>query len=135
MVEITVEQLAEALEILRLLEKKYKRHYFRKRVQILAASAGTNNLEFQNTWADREYHILGSVVQNDTTDYTWLGWGILDGNVHHLFDEVITPLKDAWYKNTDEQVITEGQTYRAQLTGCTAADVLTMFLWGYWTKV
>ena len=135
MVEITVEQLAEALEILHFLEKKHKKYYFHKRVQILSAATGTNNLDFKNEWADKIYHIQGSVVQNDTTDYTWLGWGVLAGGVLHVFDEDITPLKDAWYQTYEEQVITEGETYRAQLTGVTALDVLTMFLWGWWEEV
>ena len=135
MVEITVEQLAEALEILRFLEKKHKKYYFHKRVQILSAATGTNNLDFKNEWAAKIYHIQGSVVQNDTTGYTWLGWGVLAGGVLHIFDEEITPLKDAWYQTYEEQVITEGETYRAQLTGVTALDVLTMFLWGYWVEV
>ena len=135
MVEITAEQLSEVLEILRFLEKKHKKYYFHQRVQILSAAIGTNNLDFKNEWADKIYHIPGSVVQNDTTGYTWLGWGVLSGEVFHIFNEVITPLKDAWYQNYEEQVITEGETYRAQLTGVTALDVLTMFLWGYWVEV
>ena len=135
MVEITAEQLAEALEILRFLEKKHKKYYFHEKVAILIATTGTNNLDYKNEWADKIYHIQGSVVQNDTTGYTWLGWGVLSGEVLHIFDEVITPLKDAWYKTSDEQVITEGETYQARLTGCTAGDVLTMFVWGWWEEV
>jgi len=135
MVEVTAEQLAGALEILRFLEKKHKKYYFHEKVAILVATTGTNNLDYKNEHATRIYHIQGNVVQNDTTDYTWLGWGVLSGEILYVFDEVITPLKDAWYKTSDEQVITEGETYRARLTGCTAGDVLTMFLWGWWEEV
>lgn len=133
--EISPEQVAEALRLLRLLKKERRRYYFHRKVDILAADSGTNNLDFRNEDAGREYHVQGSAVFNDTTDYTWLGWGVLDGELHVISDEEITPLKDTYYVTETERVITEGQTYRAQLTGCTADDVVAMHLWGWWEGV
>ena len=106
-----------------------------ERVLNLNASAGTNNLTAVKVKQGRIWHVRIVSVENQTNNFTRLRIIIVDGNVTYSCFEDMSPLAGELYFSDDEIFLREGQQIQAQLQGCTAGDVLVMFVHGYWEDI
>lgn len=107
-------------------------YFFREKVEILSASTGTNNLDHDQVKQRRIYHYERITVKNKTSDFTKLILGVLSENEIHEYQEQHNGRKDILYVFEPETPIAvqEPELFRAQLTGCTSADNLVMWVAG-----
>lgn len=104
------------------------------RITITSATAGTNNLRRSKVQPGKTEKIHLISVENIITAYTSLRIGIFDGGVFHPYFEEKNPVAGELYFTTDTIILREGQQLQAELTGCTAADHLEMYLQGEWEE-
>lgn len=99
------------------------------------AGAGSNDLESDQVETGRFYCIQSIAVENETTDYTKLRLLSAGTGGELPFAEQKDPLAATLYWFEDDVYLIEGMYIVARLTGCTANDVLKVYLRGYWTSV
>lgn len=110
-----------------------KKHPF-EHVLTAVASAGTNDLETDEVDEGLLYCYQRVVVENETSDYTDLRIFTTGGGFNHLVAEQDSPQSATGYWLSDPLYLREGQKLLCRLTGCTASDVLKVYLRGWFQR-
>lgn len=110
-----------------------KKHPFH-RVHTVTASAGTNLIEDNRVSTPRLYCYQRIAVENETLPYTRLRIEIRGRGPDFLVSEQHHPRAGVLYWDDIPVYATGRMTLTAELTGCTASDVLKMYLTGWWTN-
>lgn len=74
-------------------------------------------------------------IENRTSNYTRLVLGPAKGKIFHQKEEVQSPSANTIYWTRSRFWVPEGWTLRVRCSGCTAGDVLVMYLEGILYKV
>jgi len=108
-------------------QKKYPFH----RTITLAAVAGTNLLKDDQVGPLDLVCYQRVAVINETNPYTRLRLTIQRVGPTFLISEEANPRVDQLYWDDVAVYLTEGEIYTAELTGCSASDVLKMYVTGW----
>lgn len=99
------------------------------------ATTGTNNVETDPVRERRLYCLQRVAVENQTTAYTDLRILKGGGGEEIVIQEEDTPLAATLYWTDEPIYLTEGQYLIARLTGCTASDVIKVYVSGWYREV
>lgn len=110
-----------------------KKHPFH-RVRTVTASAGTNLIKDVRVRPARLYCYQRVAVENETSPYTRLRIEVRGRGPDFLSSEQQQPRDDVLYWDDVPIYATEGMTLTVELTGCTADDLLKMYVTGWWIK-
>lgn len=112
-----------------------ERHYFRRRRTATAAGGTYDEVEFGPIVKDRLYHITRFAAEDETSDPTGdLRFYVKGHGYEHWENEEDSPGSATLYWDVDGIVIWMGESLVARFTGCTASDVLRLFVEGWWEE-
>lgn len=111
-------------------QKKYPFDWVLSKV----ATAGTNDVKTDPVRPGRLYCLQRVAVENESTAYTDLRILKGGGGQEIVVQEEDTPLADTLYWTSCPMYLTEGQHLIARLTGCTASDVIRVYVSGWWKE-
>ena len=109
------------------------RHYFRDRRTLAAVLGTTDSVVWGPVLNGRPYHLTELAVEDETSAPTTDVRVVVTG---HGFDfpllEQDSPGAATLYWSETEHVLTEGESLVARFRGATAADVLQLYVSGWW---
>ncbi len=109
------------------------RYYFRDKVEIESASSAAENLDYRAPKTGRIYYFEEIVVENKTTGFTRLLFGVLRVDDFHPYEEQQSPAAATlypWHPATPLRMF-DTETLRAACTGVTSGDNLVMHVAGH----
>lgn len=96
------------------------------------ASAGSNDVQMDEIQSGRLYCIQRVAVENETSATTDLRLMKAGTGGELLLEEEDTLAAATLYFTTDPFYLTEGQYLLARFSGCTADDILKVYITGWW---
>ena len=99
------------------------------------AAAGSNDVTFGPVEAGRAYHLLLATAEDETSAPTDVRAIIDAGGVEYVVGETNTPGSATLVKFDDDFHLSEGDKLILRVSGATANDRLSAYLFGYWYEV
>ncbi len=108
---------------------------FRRRLTVVSAEEAPLNINDSQIESGFIAVITRIAVENETSDYTRLRIGVVEGNIFHPHEEEQNPNEDTLYWTSEEFYLSEGENLRIELTGTTSADRINVYIEGYRARV
>ena len=110
------------------------KNWFKRKLNMTAAT-GTNNLTFGPVKAGQAYHVHLATAEDETSAPTDVRAIIDAGGVEYVVGETNTPGSATLVKFDDDFHLSEGDKLILRVSGATANDRLSAYLFGYWYEV
>lgn len=113
-----------------------ERHYFRARRTLPAVGGTYDDVEFGPIEEDRLYHITRFGVEDKTTaPDTDIRCYVKGHGYEHWLNEENAPVAGVLYWDTDGTFLVMGESLVARFTGADPADVLELYVEGWWEEL
>lgn len=112
------------------------RNYFRDRRSLAAVGGTYDEVEYGPIRENRRYHVTRLGVEDETSaPSTDIRVYVKGHGYDHWILEQNSPAAGVLYWDTDGTFLTMGESLVARFTGATAADVLQLYIEGWWEEL
>ena len=111
------------------------RQFRRRKIRRVASGAASENIDDVGVASGYFNKVVRLAVENATHNFTSFRFGVWDGSTFHPLGEQTSPLLGVLYWTVDPFYLSDDQRLRIVLVGCTASDVVNVYIDEFYKEV